>query len=298
MVKKDLMSNFESLKNLSVNGIQILQKGKELGGFMEDMGGRQNQYSITKSITSAAVGIAISDGLLSLDDPVCVLLEEMRVSDKSYWRNVKVRHLLTMTMGLEKPLLLGDSRKRLKEKDWVSYILGQKVVHKPGTRFQYSNAGPYLLGVLLQRLSGMDLADYLQVHLFDALGIERPQIERCPGGYMFVAGGLHLNVKELGRFGQLYLQKGVWNGKQLLSRDWVTQSTARQIDCGERNGWVDGYGYLFWHLKGNMFMASGKYGQYCIVIPDREAVISVNSDNRQEEMKILEYLIDTVIQTL
>ena len=160
MVEKVLTTSFETLRGLSVNGIQILQRGQELGGYMDGTGGRQNQYSITKSITSAAVGIAISDGLFSLDDPVCMLLEEMRVSDKTYWHNVNVRHLLTMTIGLEKPLLMGDSRKQLREKDWVSYILEQKIVHKPGTKFQYNNAGPYLLGVLIQRLSGMDFLHF------------------------------------------------------------------------------------------------------------------------------------------
>lgn len=141
----------ETLKKIGINGIQIIQDGQEIGCFMKKEYKRQNQYSITKSFTSAAVGFAIEEGLFELNSKVCQLFDEAIKIEDPYWNMMEIRHLLTMTMGLETPILMGDSRKTLKESDWVSYVFRQKVTEKPGTVFQYNNAGPYLLGVLIQR---------------------------------------------------------------------------------------------------------------------------------------------------
>ena len=207
----------ETLKKIGINGIQIIQDGQEIGCFMKKEYKRQNQYSITKSFTSAAVGFAIEEGLFELNSKVCQLFDEAIKIEDPYWNMMEIRHLLTMTMGLETPILMGDSRKTLKESDWVSYVFRQKVTEKPGTVFQYNNAGPYLLGVLIQRKTEKNLIEYLTPRLFDKLEIKPLEAEFCPKGYVFGAGGLQMNVRELGKFGQLYLHRGKWKGEQILS---------------------------------------------------------------------------------
>ena len=131
----------------------------------------------------------------------------------------------------------------------------------------YKRQGPYLLGVLIQRKTEKNLIEYLTPRLFDKLEIKPLEAEFCPKGYVFGAGGLQMNVRELGKFGQLYLQRGKWKGEQILSEKWIEESTKKQVECGDyNNSQVDGYGYLFWHLKGDAYMANGKYGQYCICL--------------------------------
>lgn len=281
----------KTLEEISLNGIQIIQNGQETVCFVRKENERQNQYSVTKSFTSAAVGFAISEGLFELDSKVCELFDEGKEIKDTYWNMVKIRHLLTMTTGMEKPVLMGDSRKSLKEKDWVSYVFRQRVMRRPGTIFQYNNAGPYLLGVLIQRMTGKNMVEYLTPRLFDVLEIEPPEAEFCPAGYVFGAGGFQMNVREVGKFGQLYLQQGKWKNVQVLPEEWIRESVKKQIHCtNEKNCWVDGYGYLFWHLKGNAYMANGKYGQYCIVIPDKNLVISINSSETKQDNKICQYV--------
>lgn len=121
---------------------------------------------------------------------------------------MKLRHLITMSMGFENPMLMGAMRPKMVEKDWVKFVLNAKVVHEPGTVFQYNNAGPYLLGILVQRKTGMSLVDYLMPRLFEPLGIARPECEKDPLGNTFGAGGLQLNVSEFAKLGLLYLQRG------------------------------------------------------------------------------------------
>ena len=287
----EIHTYIETLKKIGINGIQIIQDGQEIGCFMKKEYKRQNQYSITKSFTSAAVGFAIEEGLFELNSKVCQLFDEAIKIEDPYWNMMEIRHLLTMTMGLETPILMGDSRKTLKESDWVSYVFRQKVTEKPGTVFQYNNAGPYLLGVLIQRKTEKNLIEYLTPRLFDKLEIKPLEAEFCPKGYVFGAGGLQMNVRELGKFGQFYLQRGKWKGEQILSEKWIEESTKKQVECGDyNNSQVDGYGYLFWHLKGDAYMANGKYGQYCIVLSDQNSVISVNSPETEQSDRVGRYI--------
>ncbi|HCX96341.1 MAG TPA: serine hydrolase [Spirochaetaceae bacterium] len=270
-----------------VNGVIILKNGEKIGHYQPTEEQRQNQYSVTKSITSTAVGIAIKEKLFSLDDFLLDYFQKDAPPNPSdHLKEMRLRHLITMSMGFETPMLMGVMRPVMDEDDWVRFVLRANVSHKPGTVFQYNNAGPYLMGVLIERLTGMDVIDYLMPRLFDPLEIERPDVERCPKGHYFGAGGMVLNVSELARIGQLYLQKGNWNGLQILPEEWVAQATSPsglELDVSAWN--VDmtywkGYSFWFWCMAGGVYAANGKYGQYCIVMPDDSVVISVNSKPR------------------
>lgn len=248
---------------------------------------RRNVYSASKSFTSAAVGIARREGLLSLEEKLTDAFPgDLPEAPCAHLRQARVRDLLTMCLGMEKPLLMGEERPFLAERDWVKYCLAQPFSHAPGTEFLYSNAGPYLAGVLVQRRAGCTLADYLRPRLFQPLGIENPLWETDPMGLTFGAGGLFLCTSELLKFGLLLLQNGSWGGRQLIPRDYLAEATGKRVENG-----AEGYGYLFWRGKHHSYRADGKYGQYALVVPEENAVLAVSAEcHRQGDL--LEFLME------
>ena len=240
---------------------------------------RRNIYSATKSFTSAAVGIAQREGLLSIDEKLTdAFPQELPETVSEHLAQATVRDLLTMQLGQDEAALMGAQRPDYAETDWVRMSLALPFTDAPGTRFVYNNVGPYLAGVLVQRRAGCDLASYLTPRLFEPLGIRKPLWEFDPLGYTFGAGGLFLNARELHQLGLLYLQEGLWHGKQLVPSQWVRESSTKQAENGQF-----GYGYLFWLGEHNSFRADGKYCQWSVVLKDRDAVITVTAECRDGE---------------
>lgn len=287
-------------ENLAVRGMRVFRHGELIASYQPEPEQRQNQYSGTKSFTSTAVAFAVQEGLFSLDDFVLTHFSADAPENPSEnLRRMRLRHLITMSMGFESPMLMGAMRPAMVEKDWVKFVLRANVVHEPGTVFQYNNAGPYLLGILVQRKAGMSLVDYLTPRLFGPLGIEVPECEKDPLGNTFGAGGLQLNVSEFAKLGLLYLQKGVWNGRRLLEEEWVRAASTPYIEADEGDEEIGHhYGYLFWTMPDGMFRADGKYGQYCIVIPKKDAVVAINSMQIENEKKVLRAAVRTVLPLL
>lgn len=188
-------------------------------------------------------------------------------------RELEHSDLLTMCLGQEKDSLMGEQRPLYEEDNWVKMSLAIPFKYKPGTHFVYNNVGPYLAGILVQRRSGCDLVSYLTPRLFSKLGIKRPTWETDPLGNSFGAGGLFLTLSELHKFGLFYLNKGKWNGKQILSEKWIEEST-KAADVGY-------YGYLFWRGEYNSFRADGKYSQISMILPKKNAVVSFVSECRR-----------------
>jgi CubicO group peptidase (beta-lactamase class C family) len=270
----------KAAEELRILNIMVLQNGRETARFDWDEEIRRNIYSATKSFTSAAVGLAVKEGLISLEENVCdAFSDDLPNNPCEELRALKVRDLLTMHVGQREALLMGGKRHALKERDWVKYVLAQPFACMPGKVFLYSNTGPYLAGILVQRRAGCNLADYMTPRLFGPLGIRRPTWETDPLGNSFGAGGLFLSVTELAKFAQLYLQGGSWNDRQILTREWVKESTAKQVEAPKGG---EGYGYLFWRGPYNSFFCSGKYEQYGIVFPEKEAVIAVMAESHKE----------------
>ena len=168
---------------------------------------------------------------------------------------------------------MGEQRPLYKEDDWVKMSLAVPFKYRAGTHFVYNNVGPYLAGILVQRRSGCDLVSYLTPRLFSHLGIKRPTWETDPLGNSFGAGGLFLTLSELHKFGLFYLNEGRWNGRQILSEQWIKEST-KAAD-------VDHYGYLFWRGEYNSYRADGKYCQISMVLPDKNAVVTFVSECRR-----------------
>jgi CubicO group peptidase (beta-lactamase class C family) len=289
---EDIKKQAEELRILN---IVILRKGKEIERFDWDEEIRRNIYSAAKSFTSAAVGLALKEGLVSLEEKVCdAFSDDLPDNLSEELRALRVRDLLTMHVGQKEALLMGGRRHALKETDWVKYVLAQPFENMPGKVFLYSNTGPYLAGVLVQRRAGCNLADYMTPRLFRPLGIRRPTWESDPLGNTFGAGGLFLSVTELAKFVQLYLQEGLWNGKQILAREWVKESTKKQVEDPKGR---DGYGYLFWRGPYNSFFCSGKYEQYGIALPEKETVIALMAESHKES-RVLDIVYRTVAARL
>lgn len=236
--------------------------------------------SLSKSFTSTAIGLAIADGKLKLNDPVLKFFPDDAPADPS--ANLKamtVRDLLIMSCGHDTepkaaPGTGGPS---------VKAFLAHPVVHQPGTHFQYNTMGTYTLSAIITKVTGQTTLDYLQPRLFEPLGIESPQWDASPEGNSLGGYGLRLRTEDIAKFGQLYLQKGKWNGKQLVPESWVQQATSKQID-NDKEGhskigvdWIQGYGFQFWRCTHSAFRGDGAGGQLCVVIPDADTVVAITA---------------------
>ena len=260
-------------------GIRVSQGGELIAQRSWDEECRRNIYSASKSVTSCAVGFAVQEGLVKLSEKlVDAFPDDLPAHVGDCLAAATVRDLLTMCLGQREAALMGGQRPLYAQRDWVKLSLALPFEDAPGTKFVYNNVGPYLAGVLVQRRAGCTLVDYLTPRLFAHMGIQRPTWETDPQGMTFGAGGLFWTLTELHAFGQFCLQRGAWNGRQLLDGDWIDQCASKQVDNG-----ADGYGYLFWRGANNSYRADGKYGQLSIVFPDRDAVISAVAECRQVE---------------
>lgn len=233
-------------------------------------------FSLSKSFTATAIGLAVAEGLLALDDPVISFFEDQmptRVSKR--WPQVRVRHLLSMSTGHEKDTMEHIWRHR--RRNWIKGILEQAIKREPGTHFVYNNGASYLLAAIIHRVTGQNVDAYLRPRLFAPLGIEAPPWETCPRGIACGGWGLSLKTEDIARFGQLYLQKGLWNGAQVLPEAWVEAATSVQIANGDApdSDWTQGYGFQFWRCRHDAYRGDGAFGQFCVVMPAQDAVLAM-----------------------
>jgi CubicO group peptidase (beta-lactamase class C family) len=238
----------------------------------------QSLFSLSKSFTSTAVGLAIAEGFFGLDDPVISFFpDEAPAQISPNLAAMKVRHLLAMCTGHTEGQVNGALG--FEGADWVRIFLAQPVEDRPGTNFVYNTAATYMLSAIIQKLTGLKLVDYLRPRLFEPLGIEGPIWEECPRGINTGGFGLRVRTEDIARFGQLYLQKGVWGGKQLVPVEWVEAATSVQIQNApnEYSDWSQGYGYQFWRGRHDSYRGDGAFGQYCVVVSDQDLVIAITA---------------------
>lgn len=229
-------------------------------------------FSVSKSFTSTAVGLAIHEGLLSLDDRVIDLLaEDSPAEPDENIAAMTVRHLLTMTTGHSFDTL---GAFRINEAGWARGILAAPVEHGPGTHFVYNTGATYLLSAIVQKVTGELLLDYLQPRLLEPLGIVDAAWEQSPDGINTGGFGLRLTTEQVAKFGQLYLRHGEWEGAQLIPSDWVADATSSLVpSAGESLDWKSGYGYQFWQSHDGSYRGDGAFGQFCVVLDELDAVV-------------------------
>lgn len=244
-------------------------------------------WSLSKSFTSTAVGMAVAEGKLSVDDHVLNFFpEDAPAKPSANLKMMRVRDLLTMACGHQDPVNLKDI-----DTTWVKAFLAHPVPHKPGTHFLYNTAGTYMLSAIIQKVTGQTVLEYLKPRLFNPLGIDNPRWDESPNGISLGGYGLFARTEDIAKFGQLYLQTGRWRGKQLLPTDWVEQATSKQVSNGSDPGrdWDQGYGFQFWRCRHGAYRGDGKDGQFCVVLPEQEAVIvmTAKSRNLQDQLNIV-----------
>ncbi len=233
-------------------------------------------YSLSKSFTSSAIGLCVSEGRLSVEDQVIAFFPaETPRRASEHLQAMKVRHLLSMSTGHDQ-----DTTERVvPNRDPFKAFLSLPVEHAPGTHFAYNSAASFILAAIVQRLTGQTLVEYLTPRLFAPLGIVEPVWESHPNGVNLGGWGLSLKTEDIARFGQLYLQKGKWEGKQILPEAWVDEATSWQVSNGDdpENDWTQGYGYQFWRCRHQCFRGDGAFGQFCIVMPELQAVMAITA---------------------
>jgi CubicO group peptidase (beta-lactamase class C family) len=240
-----------------------------------DAKSRHELYSLSKSFTSTAVGLAIAEGKLSLDDPVLKFFpDDAPEKPSENLKSMRVHDLLRMNTGHQTEPSLSTSKQ-----PWVKTFLAHPVPFKPGTHFLYNTAATYMQSAIVQKVTGQTVLDYLRPRLFDPLGIVDPTWGTSPQGISLGGYGLNVRTEDIAKFGQLYLLKGHWHGRQLIPAAWVEAATARQTSNGSnpQSDWDQGYGYQFWRARHGAYRGDGAFGQFCVVMPQQDAVIAITS---------------------
>lgn len=256
-------------------------------------GRRHLLYSLTKSFTSIAVGLAIADGRLSLDDRVVDVLPDHVPADISeQGRRITVHHLLSMTAGHSADSLA--EAWQLEPDDLVKGFLRVPFPEPEGSRHAYDNATTAVLARMVERVTGRGLPELLDERLFHPMGIDHAEWDRVASGAAFGFHGLHLTTEAVAAFGELLLRGGAWGGRQLVPRAWVDLATRKHIetqhpeeDALNPDGLV-GYGYQFW-MSRHGYRGDGAYGQMCVVVPSHDLVVAVTcgGDPHQEMPGVL-----------
>lgn len=262
-------------------------------------------YSLSKSFTSTAIGLAVNEKLLTVNDKVISFFpKEQPDSVRPFLAEMRIKDLLTMSAGLAPDPTFTITAN---DTNWVKAFLAKPVVNEPGTKFLYNSMASYMLSAIVQKVTGHNELDYLTPRLFQPLGIQGTDWEVDPRNINTGGWGLRIKTEDMAKFGQLYLQKGKWNGKQLLPQAWVEEATTAKIRqapdlaqaAKDTNDWLQGYGYQFWRCRNNAFRGDGAYGQYIIVMPDQDAVIAITSEtsNMQGELNLVWKYLLPAIQT-
>jgi CubicO group peptidase (beta-lactamase class C family) len=250
-------------------------------------------YSVSKSFTATALGLAVAEGRLALADKVVDHFPESASAAGPLVRTMTVEHLARMATGHHADTLPAMTHGGDRT-DPVHAFLGLEPESPPGSVFAYNNGATYTLGAILQARTGQSLTDYLQPRLFDPLGIAPPFWDTMGGPRQIGFAGLHLTTEDVAGFGLLWAQGGRWQGQPLLAPDFVAAATrALTPNPGEPvPDWQQGYGYQFWRSR-HGYRADGAFGQFCLVLPEQDAVVVITS-----ETEVMQPLLDLVWQHL
>ena len=271
-------------RNFELHSLMVLRNGKVVH---EEWFGDQtsttphNMYSVTKTFTATAMGFAVSEGKLKVTDKVISFFPDKLPEKVSpYLAEMEVRHLLTMASGNDVREMNQDNP------DWIKEYLSLEVKYQPGTRYQYSSTGSNMLAAIVEKATGEKMRTYLTTRLLNPLGIKVGSWGETALGTTYGGFGLHICTEDMAKLGQFILQKGKWEGKQLLPEAWIKEATSYQMECipsgadwDKRNemnpesDWRQGYGYQMWMCRHNAVRADGANGQYIVIIPEKNAVV-------------------------
>ncbi len=281
-----------------MHSIMILRHGKVIAeGWWKPYSAelKHTMYSVSKTFTATAIGFAVAEKRLSVNDKVVSFFPaQLPDTVSTNLSELTVKDLLSMSVGQQPdptPLAVTGSA------PWVSSFMRMPILNKPGTKFLYNSLGSYVLSAIVQKVTGERVVDYLRPRLFEPLGIEGMDWEIDPEGINSGGWGLRIKTEDMAKVGQLYLQKGNWNGRQLLPAEWIEEATTKKIDQApempqaqrDSSDWNQGYAYQIWRSRYNGYRADGAFGQYILVLPEKDAVIVITSEspNMQDEINIV-----------
>ncbi len=294
--------------SLEIHSMMIVNNGKVIYEDWRNGGDPNTKHilnSVSKTFTSMAVGMAIAEGKLSLEDRIVDIFPEyLPDSISSNLKAMNVRHLLTMTCGhaSDPTRDMQEIAKTDSTLNWVKQFLSYPVKYRPGEIYCYNSVGTFMLSAIVQKLTGEKLIDYLTPRLFEPLGIEDPCWEESKEGICYGGWGLYLKTEDLAKAGQLLLQRGKWNGKQIIPENWVAEMSRMQVESAPAGmnlvelaedfekeidpDWIQGYGYQMWMCRNNAFRADGARGQFIIVVPALNSVVAMtaNTTHMQTEL--------------
>ena len=287
-------------RQFNLYGIEVYIKGKGVISHRWRFDDRENLFSGSKTFTSIGVGICLDEGRLNLTDYVLDFFPEYKENAFSGSEKIIIRDLLHMTSGklVHRIIPKEDSLVKL---DYADQFFREQVSKNPGELFFYSNACSYMLSRIIERVSGQTLKDYLVSRLFDVLDIKNPQWHSDENGHTNGASKLYLTTNEYLRLGIMLLNKGVYNDKKIVSESYLEKSVTDIIDSSSQE--YDepeincGYGYHMWKCsREGAYRADGVFGQYCIVVPDKEAVVAITAHERKEPYEIIRAIYDDILE--
>lgn len=305
-ISSEVILNFVNAAEKSkteFHSFMLLRHGKVIAqGWWNPYGPglKHTLYSCSKSFTATAIGFAVSEKRLTVNDKVTSFFPgELPDSVSAFLSDLKVKDVLSMTDGQD-PDPTGTVISR--DSNWVKGFLALPILNQPGTKFLYNSLGTYMLSAIVQKVTGQRVIDYLRPRLFDPLGITGMDWEVDPKGINTGGWGLRVKTEDMAKFAQLFLQRGKWNGKQILPESWVEEaSTAKIIQHPEysqekrdSSDWEQGYCYQMWRCRHNAYRGDGAFGQYMIVMPEQDAVIAITAESpsMQEEINLVwQYLL-------
>jgi CubicO group peptidase (beta-lactamase class C family) len=252
-------------------------------------------YSCSKSFTATAIGFALNEKLLSLDDKVISFFpNDLPDSVNSFLSALTVKDVLMMSDGMDPdPSFIVAPR----DSNWVKGFLATTIKYQPGTKFLYNSLGTYVLSAIVQKVTGQKTIDYLKLRLFDPLAIEGVDWETDSRGINTGGWGLRLKTEDMAKFAELFLQKGNWNGKQVLPAWWVQEASTMKImqdpnapqSKKDSSDWLQGYCYQMWRCRHNAYRGDGAFGQFMIIMPDQDAALAITAEtpDMQEEINLV-----------
>ena len=290
-----------------LHSIMILKDGKVIYEKWMSEGKEDTPHilnSVSKTFTSMAVGLAISEGRLALDEKlVDIFPEHCPENPSEYLKEITVEHLLTMSCGHSTDPT--HESWEVKDRSWIRFFMEHPVTHKPGTLFCYNSLGTYVLSAIVQKRTGEKLVDYLYPRLFRPLGINNVSWIESHEGINTGGWGLFLKTEDLAKMGLMLLQKGQFNGCQVVPAEWIESASSAQVSCvpagmnsddaaklrkfAKTSDWLQGYGYQMWRSRYNSFRADGANGQYILVIPEKNAVVvtTAHIQDMQAELNLI-----------
>lgn len=281
---KELFASLEQ-KAMRMRGIMVLRGGKVIGEKYWHPYHSEDKvwvYSLSKNFTATAVGLAVDEGLLSLDDKVISFFPNKcpeNISDNL--AAMRLRDLLSMTAGHHEDTMMHLMLSP--DGDWIKSFLSLPVEHKPGTWFRYNSGASFMAMAILEKIAEENVLNYLAPRLFEPMGFDDVMWDETPTGIATGGWGIMVRLEDAAKLGLLYLNRGVYDGRRILSENWVEQATQKQADNSENPDnegldWRQGYGFQFWRCRHGAYRGDGAYGQFLITLPQQDAVIAIMSE--------------------